>query len=108
MIISGKNKVVISDNLVGEVWICSGQSNMEYPVSKVPEVRGLMPFAKDIWSFNIKQNVALKQKEDALREWKTTYPNSAVAFSFDYFLNNLTDIPVGIIHASWGSSSIKG
>ncbi|AWW32723.1 sialate O-acetylesterase [Echinicola strongylocentroti] len=107
MTITGSTEVVISDVVVGEVWICSGQSNMQFGVSQVPEVRGLVPFAKDIRSFEVKRTVALEEQDNVSGKWERTHPSSAVAFSFAYFLNDLGDVPVGIIHASWGSSSIE-
>jgi len=107
MTISGKSEVIISDILVGEVWICSGQSNMQFPVSAVPEIKGLIPFAKNIRSFEVKRTVAFEEMEDVSGKWEMTHPSSAVAFSFAYFLESISGVPVGIIHASWGSSSIE-
>lgn len=107
MIISGKTELIISDILVGEVWICSGQSNMQFNVNAVPEIKGLIPFKKNIRSFEVKRTVSIKEKEDVIGTWTTDTPSSAVAFSFAFFLENISDIPVGIIHASWGSSSLE-
>ncbi|GIZ09687.1 sialate O-acetylesterase [Flavobacterium sp. UMI-01] len=107
MVISGQNKVVVKDILVGEVWICSGQSNMQMGVSSSVEVRGLVPLAQNIRSFQVAEKVSLVEQEQIEGQWKTTNPPSAVAFSFAYFLRNLGQVPVGIIQTSWGSSSIE-
>ncbi len=107
MTISGKTEVIISDILVGEVWICSGQSNMQFRVNAVPEIKGLIPFAKNIRSFEVKRTVAFEEKEEVSGIWEMSHPSSAVAFSFAYFLESISDLPVGIIHTSWGSSSIE-
>lgn len=107
LIISGNTKVVISDVVVGEVWICSGQSNMQFGVNSVPEVKGLIPFMKNIRSFEVKKTVSLEEKEDVSGQWEIKHPSSAVAFSFAFFLENISGIPVGIIHSSWGSSSLE-
>lgn len=107
MTISGKREVIISDILVGEVWICSGQSNMQFRVNAVPEIRGLKPFAKNIRSFEVKRTVSLQEKEEIEGQWVMPHPSSAVAFSFAFFLEAMGDVPVGIIHTSWGSSSIE-
>lgn len=109
MLISSGNEseVVISDVLVGEVWICSGQSNMKYEAKSVPEIKGLIPFAKNIRSFEVNRTVSFEEKDDVSGKWSTTHPSSAVAFSYAYFLENIADVPVGIIHSSWGSSSIE-
>ncbi|WP_081735939.1 sialate O-acetylesterase [Saccharicrinis fermentans] len=107
MSISGKSEVLIKDILVGEVWICSGQSNMFMSPASIPEIRGLVPLVKNMRSFNVKNTVALKEQEEIQGKWKVGHPNSAVAFSFAYFLNNLAEVPVGIIKTAWGSSSIE-
>nr|WP_299074374.1 sialate O-acetylesterase [uncultured Allomuricauda sp.] len=107
MIISGKKEVVISDVLVGEVWICSGQSNMQFNIDRVPEIKGLIPFAENIRSFEVERTVSLQEKEDVSGKWSTDYPDSAVAFSFAYFLEDISNVPVGIILSAWGSSSIE-
>lgn len=108
MFISGKQEMNIVDVLVGEVWICSGQSNMQFEVHKSPEVKGLIPFAKNIRSFEVKQTISITEKENVQGTWITRYPNSAVAFSFAYFLKDVSDdVPIGIILSSWGSSSLE-
>lgn len=107
MTISGDSEVILSDVLVGEVWICSGQSNMQFGVNSVPEIKSLVPFSRNIRSFEVKRTVSFEESEDINGHWADTPPSSAVAFGFAYFLESLGDIPVGIIHASWGSSSIE-
>ncbi|MCL5129833.1 sialate O-acetylesterase [Algibacter sp. L4_22] len=107
MIISGSSKIKISNVLVGEVWICSGQSNMQFSVNNVPEIKSLIPFAKNIRTFEVKRQVSLKEAEQASGTWTETNPSSAVAFDFAFFLENIGDVPVGIILSSWGSSSIE-
>jgi sialate O-acetylesterase len=100
-------QLILSDVLVGEVWICSGQSNMQRGVSSITEINSLIPFAKNIRSFEVERTVALQEQDNIKGEWTTNQPTSAVAFAFAYFLENIGDVPVGIIHASWGSSSIE-
>lgn len=107
MIISGSTKLEILDVVVGEVWICSGQSNMQLNVNAVPEIKALIPKLKNIRSFEVKRIVSFEEKEDINGKWTTQHPSSAVAFSFAYFLELAEDIPIGIIHSSWGSSSIE-
>lgn len=107
LIISGKSKVALSDVVVGEVWICSGQSNMQWPVNNSVEVKGLIPFAKNLRTFEVKKTVSFEETDNVTGKWTTNYPNSAVAFSFAYFLQDLADVPVGIILTAWGSSSLE-
>ncbi|MGJ8743546.1 alpha/beta hydrolase fold domain-containing protein [Polaribacter sp.] len=107
LIVKGKNEVVISDVLVGEVWICSGQSNMQMNVKIVPNIQALVSKAKNIRSFEVKRTVSLKEEENVKGTWTNQTPISAVAFSFAYHLEEMSDVPIGIIHSSWGSSSIE-
>ena len=108
MIISGSDsEIKISNVVVGEVWICSGQSNMQFNVNSVPELKSLIPFANNIRSFEVKRTVSFSEEKNAIGKWESTHPTSAVAFGFAFFLENIGDVPVGIIHASWGSSSIE-
>lgn len=107
MIINGDPKIVISDVLVGEVWICSGQSNMQWTVANVPEAKGLIPFTKNIRTFEVNRTVSIDEADDVQGHWAVGHPNSAVAFSFAYFLEDLAEVPVGIILTAWGSSSLE-
>lgn len=107
LIVNGKNTIVISEVLVGEVWICSGQSNMAMQVKGVPEIEALVPNAKNIRSFEVNRTVSLQEATEVSGTWLNQTPVSAVAFAFAYYLEELGDVPVGIIHTSWGSSSIE-
>lgn len=100
-------KIQLSNVLVGEVWICSGQSNMQFTYGSVPEIKALVPSAQHIRTFNVRRTVALTEQDTCDGEWQDEIPNSAVAFSFAYYLQKSTDIPVGIILNPWGSSSIE-
>ena len=99
--------IVLKDVLVGEVWICSGQSNMQMTVDAVPNVKALISKAANIRSFEVKRTVAFTEQERCEGEWVDRYPNSAIAFSFAYFLREAADVPVGIILTAWGSSSLE-
>lgn len=105
--IVGEDKIVISDVLVGEVWICSGQSNMQMSYEKIPEIKALRNEGQHIRSFEVKRTVSFHEEDDVIGKWSDHELNSAVAFSFANFLELAGDLPVGIIHASWGSSSIE-
>ncbi len=110
MISSSLNKedLKISDIVVGDVWICSGQSNMEWPLDGISEIKVLIPNSSNIRSFTVKNNVAFKPQNTCEGKWVNEQPNSAVAFSFAYFLQKSANVPIGIILTSWGSSSIEG
>lgn len=95
------------DVLVGEVWICSGQSNMQFGVGGVPEVKALIPHLNNIRTFAVKRTVAFKEQDTCEGEWADRYPDSAVALGFAHSLQEHADVPVGIILSCWGSSSIE-
>ncbi len=107
MIISGKSEVIIKDILVGEVWICSGQSNMFWPANNITDIKRLKPLVKNTRSFYVQNLVAMEEQDEVQGVWKVGPPVSAVAFSFSYHLNSLSEVPVGIIQTAWGSSSIE-
>ena len=107
MSIRGKNDLVFSDVLVGEVWICSGQSNMQFGWKSVEEVREKVPKAGDVRSFEVPQIVSYKEEDQLEGQWDAKLTSSAVAAGFSMFLEEAIDVPVGIIHSSWGSSSLE-
>ncbi|MGJ8639880.1 MAG: sialate O-acetylesterase [Opitutaceae bacterium] len=95
------------DVVVGEVWICSGQSNMQMSHKRVPAIAKLIPSAKNLRTFLVKNTVAMTEQDRCKGEWVKEHPDSAVAFAFAYHLQASADVPVGIIQSSWGSSSIE-
>ena len=99
----GANTVVLKDVVVGEVWICSGQSNMAMGTGGVPEVKALSATANNIRCFEVANTVAFEEQETVRGKWSEGPPSSAVAFAFAYFLEEKAEVPVGIILTSWGS-----
>jgi len=97
----------LSDVVVGEVWICSGQSNMQFSYKPVKELSALVPTAKHIRSFQVKRTVAFEEQDECGGEWAVEVPDSAVGFGFAYYLQEIAEVPVGIILTAWGSSSIE-
>ncbi|MFU8893936.1 MAG: sialate O-acetylesterase [Luteolibacter sp.] len=108
------------DVLVGEVWICSGQSNMQYGWGKQSQARynwggdaDLPKLAESavnlpIRSFEVPPNVAFTPIAECAAKWSTNLPGSAVAFGFSYHLHKALDVPVAVIVTCWGSSYIEG
>lgn len=97
--------ITLSDVVVGEVWICSGQSNMQMGRGAVPELKGLSE--ENLRTFEVKRTVAFTEQDRLEGTWTVAGPNSAVAFGFAHSLAKKTDVPIGIILAAWGSSSIE-
>lgn len=113
--ITGKNKIVIKDVLVGEVWICSGQSNMEFQVFKTMNAEKEMNNANYpmIRHFGVGQDLSGKPKDDLKAgKWevssKETVGNfTAVGFYFARKLYAELKIPIGIINTSWGGTNVE-
>ncbi|MFC7338777.1 sialate O-acetylesterase [Haloferula chungangensis] len=106
--VSGQDsKRSFANVVVGEVWICSGQSNMQFAAKSVPEIRVLERKAKGIRSFEVGKTVAFTEQDRLDGQWVDGPPSSAVALAFAYFLEEAADVPVGIILTCWGSSSLE-
>ena len=108
--IRGKNTITFTDVLVGEVWVCSGQSNMSMGYKGIPELQALVPDAKKrpIRHFSVPTYVAFEPQDNCKGKWSTQPSSSAVGFGFSYYLNKQLNIPVAVIQTAWGSSSIEG
>jgi sialate O-acetylesterase len=113
--ISGKNKIVIKDVLVGEVWICSGQSNMEFQMYKTMNFKTEIEDSNYpmIRHFGVAQDLSGLPKEDLKAgKWvvcnkETISDFTAVGFFFAKKLYAELKIPIGIINTSWGGTCVE-
>lgn len=111
------NEIQLKDILVGDVWLCSGQSNMELPVSRVTDL-----FADEIASYENEKirhitvpkvyNFHAPQADMPQTAWKPlTQENvmgfSALAYFFAKEAYEKTGVPVGLINASWGGTPVE-
>lgn len=101
----------VSDVLVGEVWLASGQSNMEWALSNTLEAAEELPRAADahLRYFVVPNLVAIAPTEDVAGKWVLSSPStagrfSAVAYAFARRLRTALNQPVGIIDAAWGGT----
>ena len=107
----------LSDVLIGEVWFCSGQSNMEMPLAgwgKVMNYQEEIAVAHhpSVRLFQVKKRTALTpqlQLDEAQPGWKICSPAnvsefSAIAYFFACRLNRELDVPVGVIDCTWGGT----
>lgn len=109
------NSKKINDVLIGEVWVCSGQSNMEWnALSGIDNAEKAIENAynNQIRFFNVPKKEAAKPQSDCGGAWtlctKETMPSfSAVAYFFGKELQENLDIPIGLIHSSWGGTSAE-
>lgn len=114
------DKVTLKNVLIGEVWICSGQSNMEMqvkgfygqPVNGSHEaIFGAKPSTL-IRSCNVDRVISLDPKEECAAKWYEHTPEgvaeaSATAYFFAKKLYEVLDIPIAVINASWGGTPIR-
>ena len=115
MTIMGKNTITIKDVLVGEVWICSGQSNMEFTVKQAMNAEQEIKDSNYpmIRQFLVEKDMSSTPKEKLKSaKWEvcnaSTVGNfTAVGYFFAKKLYNKLKIPIGIIHSSWGGTCVE-
>ena len=117
---SSDESIEIKDILLGEVWLASGQSNMEMPMKgfKYARVHELIEGADEeisnanfpgIRMFTVKRIIAYTPQDNVEGEWIVCSPKSisefsAVAYFFGKKLHEELGVPIGLIHSSWGGS----
>lgn len=110
--IKGKNSIQFENILIGEVWICSGQSNMEFAVSSAIHAKSEITAANypNIRLFTVSKKVSQTPVQDLDNgEWQICTPEnipgfSAVGYFFGRSLNQDLKVPIGLIHTSWGGT----
>ena len=109
--VSGNNSITVKNALVGEVWVASGQSNMEMSVagSKDADLEIASANYPEIRMFTVKKAIALEPAKDVVGTWEVCTPQtaghfSAVGYFFARDLNQQLKTPVGVIHTSWGGT----
>lgn len=115
-----KGSLLLSDVLVGEVWICSGQSNMEMPLrgfrgqpvkGSAQYIAGAKP-TRELRLYQQPNDWSTSEENDIHAKWTVASsanaaPFSAVGYIFGEMLQNSLDIPVGIIQCAWSMSNIE-
>ncbi|MFP4057438.1 MAG: sialate O-acetylesterase [Candidatus Brocadiia bacterium] len=109
--VAGKTTVTLTDVLVGEVWVCSGQSNMAWPLRAASHAKAETAEAAypKIRLFSVPHQVAQVVQDDCGGSWALCGPEtvpgfSAVGYFFGRELHKELDVPVGLIHSSWGGT----
>jgi sialate O-acetylesterase len=112
MTVAGKNTVTLKNILVGEVWVCSGQSNMEFTLKQAKNSAQEIADANNypqIRSFNVGKKVIYTPMYNCSGKWQvcsaqTAGNFTAVGYFFGRELNTQLNVPVGLIHTSWGGT----
>ena len=114
LIVSGKTTVILRNVLVGEVWLCSGQSNMGWPVSRAAnsEEEAATADFPEIRLIKIPHTNEPYPIDDVDAQWETCTPDSvghfsAVAYYFARRLFGDLRVPIGLISSNWGGSRIE-
>lgn len=114
MLITGNNRLTLKDVLVGEVWIGSGQSNMEWPMTRIQDSEKEIAAANypRIRLFKIPRTTSGEPREDVNASWTATTPDtakdfSAVLYFFGRRLHRDLETPIGLINTSWGGTRIE-
>jgi sialate O-acetylesterase len=116
--ISGKDTTIVVKNvLIGEVWFCSGQSNMEMPLAGWPPTDTIMHSKETIASaaipeirlFNVQKVISGQPLDECTGRWEVSTPESVAQFSatgyfFGKKLHSELHIPIGLIESAWGGT----
>lgn len=108
---SGNQKIVVKDVLIGEVWLCSGQSNMEWPLRAAAEGEKEVAHSTDplLRQFGVPKVIKGEPQERVEGAWHASSPEHAGMFTaVGYFmareLRKRLNVPVGIINSTWGGT----
>lgn len=114
--IAGNNTIEYKNVLVGEVWVCSGQSNMEQSINgsdkSDKDAATAAPHNPLLRMFTVKKNPQTTPQDETSGKWTDADPKSvggfsAVAYFFGRNLQETRKVPVGLIHTSWGGTRIE-
>lgn len=113
--VKGQNAITVHDVLMGDVWICSGQSNMEFHVKDVfnADKEKAASANPNIRHFYLPKDIATTPKSDIKQSaWLPASPENtgeftAVGYFFARALNEQLHVPIGLIHTSWGGTIVE-
>ena len=112
--VSGSRKLEFRDVLVGDVWVCSGQSNMEFTTGQTNHAAEDVPAAdnKNIRLFHVTKAMSQTPLSDCVGTWQVCSPDSVKSFSaVGYFfgkeINEKTKVPIGLVDSTWGGTEAE-
>lgn len=111
MTIAGTNTIALKNVIVGEVWVASGQSNMEFTTAGAMNKDAEIAAANfpQIRMFTVRKAAKAEPQDDCIGKWEVAAPDvvghfSAVGYFFARHLHEKLKQPVGVIHTSWGGT----
>lgn len=114
LVVHGKNEVVVHDILIGDVWLCSGQSNMEWSLGQLHEADALVKEAQDtqVRYFKAPHVLAWDPARTVEGSWTVATGDaargcSAIGYVFAKELRSAQKVPIGILDLSWGGTRIE-
>jgi sialate O-acetylesterase len=114
IVIEGKNRVAIQDVLIGEVWVCSGQSNMQQSVgsTKDADLTRCAAHYPNLRVITVPIKGTQEPQDDFQGTWQPTTPETvdgftAAGYYFALTLHQALGVPIGLIHDSWGGSACE-
>ena len=110
--LKGWNTIVLNNVMIGEVWVCSGQSNMEWSSNQnLKQIIDELPNSSNnnIRFFQVSKATSEWPQDNTVGEWKVCSPESlkgfsAVGYFFGKKLEHDLHVPIGLINASWGGT----
>lgn len=109
--VKGSNELTFTDVLIGEVWVCSGQSNMEWPVRACanPEAEIAAANHPNLRIFDVGRRISMTPVEDVRGSWAAVSPETIAGFSAaGYYFGREVQaglgVPVGLIGTNWGGT----
>ena len=112
--VRGTNTIVVKDVLAGEVWLGAGQSNMGLQVKSATNFEGEKTVADlpEIRMFTVVHNTSTNALPDCKGDWQVCNSNtvgnfSAALYFFGREIHQRLNVPVGLIHSSWGGTAIQ-
>jgi sialate O-acetylesterase len=114
MTVEGKNKLCVKNVLVGEVWLCSGQSNMSWTLAQSADPQEAIEHADDplIRLFTVPRKVSMTPMSECGGTWEPCSPRtarrfSAVGYYFGRRLARELRVPIGLVQSTWGGTIIE-
>lgn len=114
LVVEGRNRLVSADVVVGEVWLCSGQSNMEWPLRGSGGAAAQIAKSENprLRHFLVKKTASPEPAGDVEGRWEVATPETtpdftAAGYYFGQSVQRALGVPVGLINASWGGTPVE-